>query len=141
MCMRKIIVIIAIFMIILVTACSKDMPYKSLSDTKLSTPTGNVVGVQKVPVKKVVEQKEIVEEVVKEETVVPESKGPSCKDSDYGKFTTGAGKVKGLLDDGSEYEESDKCVGDVLYEYYCDGDKAAVFTERCNRGCQNGFCV
>ena len=122
--------------VIVLAGCSKtSLPYKSLSDAKLSSPTGQVVAVEKT-----------VEPVVKEAAPVqPEDSAPttgsSCHDTDYGKITTAAGKVKGVLDDGSEFEESDTCVGDVLYEYYCDGSNAEFAKEVCKRGCQNGFCI
>ncbi|MBI4141590.1 hypothetical protein HY484_01550 [Candidatus Woesearchaeota archaeon] len=137
--MRHIWVFGIIFVCMLVIAgCSKDsLPYKSLSDTKLSSPTGKVVAdVQKQSVS-------IVEETPAEssDAVKTASNLASCHDTDYGKMTTAAGKVKGTLNDGSDFEESDACVGDVLYEYYCEGSSAEFFKEVCNRGCKNGFCI
>ncbi|MBI4141109.1 hypothetical protein HY485_04705 [Candidatus Woesearchaeota archaeon] len=132
---KGLLLIFLVCMLVFVGCSKTSLPYKSLSDAKLSSPTGHVVAVEKT-----------VEPVVEESaTAQPEASapatGPSCHDSDYGKITTAAGKVKGVFDDGSEFEESDTCVGDVLYEYYCDGSKAEFAKEVCKRGCQNGFCI
>lgn len=128
--------------IFVVVGCSKDsLPYKSLSDTKLSSPTGKVIAVQTTPVPVVEEPKEsspATETVVE---TVPAASVASCHDTDYGMTPSAAGKVKGLLDDGSEFEETDACIGDVLYEYYCDGSTALFAKEICDRGCKNGFCI
>lgn len=119
--MRYVLLVVAL--VIFLAACGKEgMPYKSLADLKLTTPTGNVVGSEKAP-----------------EPV--SSEGPSCKDSDHGDFPTGAGKVRGLLEDGSEFEEADKCFGNILYEYNCDDNNVSVTQHKCRNGCQNGFCI
>ena len=99
------------------------MPYKSLSDTKPTTPTGHVVGTQKMV------QKEIVQ------------KGPACRNTDYGNFASAVGKVYGIDDTGAEYEMVDTCFGNMLYEYNCDGNKPVVEQAKCKNGCQNGYCI
>ena len=130
-------ILIAVIAVVLV-GCGKDsMPYKSLADTRPSTPTGNVVGVQKEVVK--------TSEFVETKTDVPVSNEQSntfaCKDSDYGKMVESQGVVSGIAEDGSSYEMRDACIGDNVYEYYCDGNNPKVMQDKCPRGCKNGFCI
>lgn len=145
MSMKNIWVFAVLLLCILVVAgCSKDsLPYKSLSDTRLSSPTGKVVAVQTAPAPVVEEKPEETITTTNEPVIEtsPITGVASCHDTDYGMTTSAAGKVKGMLDDGSEFEETDACVGDVLYEYYCDGSTALFAKEVCDRGCKNGFCV
>lgn len=129
----QLLAIIAIIALVLVGCSKTAMPYKSLSDTRPSTPTGNVVGVHK----------EVVNAPAKTETAAKTeiASAPSCKDSDYGKNIDSAGVVSGISEDGSQYEMRDACLDDNIFEYYCDGVKAKVMQDKCPRGCKNGFCV
>lgn len=144
--MRALQIALIISIALFIVACSKqDMPYKSLSDTRPAKVTG-AVAIQKTAVKEQPKTEAIKEESTKEESASTnnneaEQKGPTCKDSDYGQFPTAAGTVRGLLPDGTEYEMSDACFGDVLYEYYCEENNALISKQKCNRGCKNGFCV
>lgn len=116
------------------------MPYKTLADTRPTTPTGAAVAkntIAKAPVETTNTVTPVKVETVKSE--IPA--GPSCKDSDYGKFSNAVGIVKGIDADGSEYEISDACLGNVLFEYFCVDNKAEFEQIKCARGCTNGFCV
>jgi len=133
--MRSILLATLLVIIVLLIGCSKQtMPYKSLSDATPSTPTSAVVGVQK----EVVAVEETSEEKPKTET--PET-GAYCKDSDYGNNPDAFGKVSGRLSDNSEFEISDTCFGNILFEYNCNNNDIAIAKTKCSRGCQNGFCI
>ena len=125
--MKKIVLFSLFVLVILLVACSKqNMPYKSLSDTKPSSPTGNVIGTQKT---------------LKSSSPAATSTGPSCTDTDYGNFISAVGKVYGTADDGSEYEMIDTCFRNLLYEYDCNNTKPVVTQTKCKNGCQNGYCI
>jgi hypothetical protein len=138
--MRILHLVLIVFLALILVGCNREsMPYKSLADTRPSTPTGNVVGVQKDTAKMAETVAVDTETSLKTEEVAPT--GPSCKDSDYGKRTDFAGTVRGIDEYGAEYENSDTCFNGNIYEYYCEGNMAKVVQDKCPRGCNNGFCI
>ena len=133
----KITVILLVLVILL--GCSKqEMPYKSLADTRPTTPSGAAVVktlAEKIPI-------ETIKQTAPAEIITTENpSGVHCKDSDYGKFANAVGIAKGIDADGSEYEIHDTCLGNILYEYFCVNDKVEFEQIKCSRGCKNGFCV
>lgn len=123
----KALIIITIIALVLASCTKESMPYKTVSDAKRQAPTGAVVGVQT--------------DSSKEQVKEAQPQGPTCKNSDQGNYPQAFGKVSGKLDDGSDYEISDACLGNILYEYDCDGSNVIISKTKCSRGCKNGFCI
>ena len=61
-----------------------------------------------------------------------------CSDTDGRNYDV-KGTVK-ALNSGESYSFEDSCSGNVLKEYYCNGDRMASALQKCANGCNEGRC-
>ena len=123
--------IVLLALVVLAAACQKEtLPYKFVSDTK---PAG-IASVSKQTVA-----------VQTAQTQASSNPAPAitwdCKDTDYGDNIEAKGIVTGKNPDGTTFSFEDECFGGILLENNCVDDKPESRKERCERGCQNGFCI
>lgn len=64
----------------------------------------------------------------------------SCTDTDGGIDNATAGSVYGYKN-GTFYNNSDNCIGNILAEYYCQNSSYASKAILCEDECQNGACI
>lgn len=124
--MKKTAAIIIVFMFVLVACQKESLPYKFVSDTK---PAGARTG-------QVAKTTDAVKPVAQNAPV-----SWDCKDSDYGDNTEAKGIVTGRNADGTTFSYEDECFGGILLENNCIDGKPESNKVRCERGCQNGFCI
>jgi len=84
--------------------------------------------------KKEIAQSQITADVVEERIEA------SCTDSDNGAANDISGAVEGILEDGSDFDFEDRCVGNILIEYYCEDNTYNSQNVRCDNKCEDGAC-
>lgn len=77
--------------------------------------------------------------VVVQDSNVEEAIGAVCEDSDGGIVKDVYGEVSGTTLDGEDYDLEDRCIGNILIEYYCEDDKFQSQNFRCT-ACKGGAC-
>jgi len=123
-------IIVMLVLVAVVAACQKEsLPYKFVSDTK---PAGVRTAAQ-------IKTTDAVNKVNAQ--VTPAAISWDCKDSDYGDNTEARGIVTGRNPDGTTFSYEDECFGGILLENNCIDGKPESNKVRCERGCQNGFCI
>ena len=65
---------------------------------------------------------------------------PYCTDTDGGIVWSEQGNTYGVDDAFVSYSKLDYCSGDILHEYYCDGNDWAMTYRECDGECRDGAC-
>ena len=127
--------IVLVTLLLVVTACKSDnLPYKFVSDTK---PVGvKATGAAVVTTSSVPSPSAPVPVASSQQAITW-----ACKDSDFGDVVTAHGIISGKNPDGATFTYEDECFGGILLENNCADGKPESHKVRCERGCQNGFCI
>ncbi len=128
--MKRTVLVILVLVVIFVACKKESLPYKFVSDTKPA-------GIKQVP-RPVTSPAQTVSPT---SAVSKPDISWDCKDSDYGDNLDAKGVVTGRRSDGTTFSFEDECFGGILLENNCVDGKPESTKVRCERGCQNGFCV
>ncbi|MBI4016743.1 MAG: hypothetical protein HY363_03555 [Candidatus Aenigmarchaeota archaeon] len=125
--------VVLLCVLVLMVGCAKqELPYKFVSDTK-PVGAGSSASLQKTA--GVSQPNSPV--ASKQQAIITWA----CKDSDYGDNTEAKGVVTGRNSDGTTFSYDDECFGNILVENNCANSTPESRKIRCERGCQNGFCI